>query len=352
MSTWQGLKAMSNPSLTTPDFIERAKEKHGDKFDYSKAIYVSAIIKIEIICFKHGSFWQRPSNHTQGYGCPRCRLEKISQANGSNLVEFTQKAKGIHGDKYDYSRVNYQNATIKVEIVCPVHGSFWQAPFNHLGGRGCSICSLERVARDFTWTTDDFITRARSIHGNKYDYSKVDYQKATIKIEIVCPVHGSFWQLPHSHTSGNGCPVCRSSKGEKQIRKSLTSWGISFTRQKRFKACVDKDYLPFDFYFQIGKVLFLVEYDGRAHFVSIDNWGGEEKLAETQRRDAIKNQFAKDQGFILIRIPYTEFDNIESVLRNEIEKHTGQPLESIRSSQRTKTKVNLDPSEYHQGRLV
>ena len=115
--------------------------------------------------------------------------------------EFIKKAREIHGDKYDYSKVNYIGAFNKVCIICPEHGEFWQLPIVHLKGCGCKKCS-------HTLGVDAFITKAKEIHGDKYDYSKVEYNGYNEKICIICPEHGEFWQTPHNHLSGSGCQKC------------------------------------------------------------------------------------------------------------------------------------------------
>lgn len=125
--------------------------------------------------------------------------------------EFIESAKRIHGDKYDYSKVEYVNNLTKVCIICPEHGEFWQTPSNHINGnrpRGCPVCGIIETNRKNTYTLDEFIGKARKVHGDKYDYSKVEYNGSTSKVCIICPEHGEFWQTPSSHLVGCGCPYC------------------------------------------------------------------------------------------------------------------------------------------------
>ncbi|RME07993.1 MAG: hypothetical protein D6816_06025 [Bacteroidetes bacterium] len=194
--------------LTTSEFIEKARSIHGDKYDYSKVTYHNAITKVEIVCPEHGSFMQKPNNHLTGGGCPRCARQRNGAARTYTNETFIDKANTVHGDKYDYSRVHYRNSTTKVEIVCPEHGSFMQAPSSHLQGNGCPKCAYEYLGENSRSSTIEFIEKARSIHGDKYDYSRVAYRNATTKVEIVCPEHGSFMQSPSIHLSGGGCPDC------------------------------------------------------------------------------------------------------------------------------------------------
>ena len=119
--------------------------------------------------------------------------------------QFIEKARRLYGDKYDYSEVDYVRSSEKVCIICPVHGTFLKTPNKHLQGQGCPKCSRDRLA----FTTEEVINRAVAVHGSIYDYSKVRYYNSKEKIEIICPVHGSFWQTLHEHViQKHGCPKC------------------------------------------------------------------------------------------------------------------------------------------------
>ena len=131
--------------------------------------------------------------------------------------EFIKKAREVHGDKYDYSKVEYKGVKHKVVIVCPHHGDFNQNPSNHLLGAGCPICQKEHSASLLRKTTDWFIQKAHEVHGNKYDYSKVNYVNSSTKVCIICKIHGGFWQLPGSHIKGHGCVKCRNVKYTKEV---------------------------------------------------------------------------------------------------------------------------------------
>ena len=191
--------------MTTETFITKARKVHGDKYDYSKVEYVNNHTKVTIICPEHGPFQQSPMKHLVGRGCPHCGVEARSKTRKSRttLDDFIKQAKEVHGDKYDYSKVVYNGKNAKVCIVCPEHGPFWQTPSRHLSGRGCQKCH-----GNFGMTTEDFIAKAKEVHGDKYDYSKVEYVNTSKKVCIICPEHGPFWQLPHMHLKGQGCIRC------------------------------------------------------------------------------------------------------------------------------------------------
>ena len=198
----------NNKKLTNDEFVSRAKRIHGEKYDYSKSIYINGYTKVEIICNKHGSFYQTPGNHFH-YGCLECGNDRSANACKSNTGDFIKKAKDMHGNRYDYSKVNYLNAYTKVEIICKIHGPFFQLPCgHHLFGYGCPKCAVIGREQNIPKSTEKFIDDAKRVHKNKYDYSKVNYIDAHTKVEIICPKHGSFYQKPCGHLWGKGCSKC------------------------------------------------------------------------------------------------------------------------------------------------
>ena len=194
---------------TIEDFIRRARIVHGDKYDYSKAVYLGTHTKLCIICPKHGEFWQEPDNHLSRKSiCPKCSAEILSDRFRSNTEEFVRKARLVHGDKYDYSKVEYHHNEKRVCIICPEHGEFWQTPHVHLHGFGCSKCSNSYIP-----TTDEFIDSLKSRYGDKYDYSKVDYKGNRVKVCVICKEHGEFWSTPQNLLKNHGCPKCSGNYG-------------------------------------------------------------------------------------------------------------------------------------------
>ena len=283
-----GMKRQLGTSL----FITKAKEIHGDKYDYSKVEYVNNNTKVCIICPKHGEFWQTPKTHLRSLGCPKCTRENASKERSKDSEWFINKSQIIHGDKYDYSKVKYINANKKVCIICPKHGEFWQTSNMHFNGQGCPKCTKEDITckqsienaklfwdkitrnnnsnlnfdktqyvnsrtkicvtckkhgdffvlpmiftkrqycpkckqeqieqeknkkalnlellqqRKKQEKIKKFIEKSQSVHGDKYDYSKVEYINKQTKVCIICPEHGEFWQKPHFHMKGCKCPKC------------------------------------------------------------------------------------------------------------------------------------------------
>ena len=144
--------------------------------------------------------------------------------------DFIENARKVHSDKYDYSLTNYISAKTKVKIICPVHGVFEQTPCGHLSGRGCKKCSGKNKL-----TTEEFIDQARKVHGDKYDYSLVNYVNCRTKVKIICPIHGVFEQTPQSHLKGNGCKYCKNYSAEKDIYTLLDKLNIKYKREKMFR---------------------------------------------------------------------------------------------------------------------
>lgn len=201
-------KRKSTKKLTKEIFIERAIEIHGLKYDYSKVEYTNNRDKVEIICPTHGSFLQSPNKHLSGQGCKQCSIIEKGTKHTLTTKEFIERAKKVHGDKYDYSVSKYIQGNKKVEIVCKIHGSFWQYPHLHWGGSGCPKCSHIEGGLKGRIKIDELLKRFRKIHGNKYDYSKVEYKTNSVPIEIICKEHSSFFQIPTVHLNGGNCPKC------------------------------------------------------------------------------------------------------------------------------------------------
>lgn len=315
--------------LTTEEFIQRANIIHKGRYDYSKSIYKNAVTEICIICPQHGEFWQSPHSHLSGKGCKKCGVEKCREAKLHNTVQFIQKAKEIHGDKYDYSNVEYISANKKVCIICPEHGEFWQTPNKHLCKRGCSKCGKENGIKLRTKTTQEFIRCARKKYGDLYDYSQVEYVKAKLKVNVICKKHGVYQVSPDNHLMGKGCPKCKSSHMEVEIRKLLDENNINFEEQKRF------DWLELqslDFYIPCKNIV--IECQGEQHFKAKKLFGGVSGLNKIKERDKVKREKCKLHNMTIlyyadynIDFPYMVYTDKNEILR-EI-KHNNTIEENV-----------------------
>ena len=216
----QGCQRCSNhPVFDTPSFIEDSIKIHGDKYDYSKVDYIKSNLKVKIICSIHGEFEQRPGNHLTGQGCGICGIINAGINQRGNTEQFILESKEIHGDHYDYSKVDYIKSNLKVKIICPTHGEFEQRPNNHLTGQGCTKCGYEKVSSDLTLSFETFLIRSKRIHGKTYEYDEETYTLYTKKMRMICPIHGDFFQTPHSHISmSTGCRKCGYIRGSNKTR--------------------------------------------------------------------------------------------------------------------------------------
>jgi hypothetical protein len=175
-------------------------------------------------------------------------------------------------------------------IKCPIHGEFWQEANSHLRGRGCPDCDND-IRRK---SSEQFIKEAIEKHGNKYDYSKVDYVNNKTKVCIICPEHGEFWQEPNSHLQGKGCPKCNSSKLETEISNCFPE----FEQQKTFDWLRDKKPLRLDFYDDDLKLG--IECQGEQHFTIVERFGGEEEFEKRLKLDKLKYEQCQEHGIDVV----------------------------------------------------
>ncbi len=190
---------------TQESFLQKCKETHGDLYNYSKVIYTNILNKIIIICKDHGNFIQTASNHiNQKNGCPKCKATWRL----SNTDKFIEKAKEIHGELYDYSKVEYKKASENIIIICKVHKDFLQAPNTHLNGNGCRKCGILLRANNQRRSDAKYIKLANICHNNLYTYENINYTNTDSFINITCKSHGKFERLAKTHLKGAGCPQC------------------------------------------------------------------------------------------------------------------------------------------------
>ena len=351
---------------TKEQFIEESKKLFGDYYDYSLVDYVNNNTKVKIICPVHGVFEQIPRSHTSGRGCSKCGREVTADKIRYSNEHFIELATKIHGNKYDYSEVDYKRAQDKIKIICRKHGAFFQRPNQHLNGNGCPVCGFESMVSKTSSNTERFIKQAKIVFGDRYDYSKVHYVNNLTKVEIICSKHGSFFQLPYGHLRGKGCkkcgdelkiigkeelvkrlnllhnnkydyslltyrvqnenvsiicsihgvfkqrlshhvegagcPMCESSKGEKIIFSYLKENNIKFETQKTYDDLYDKQKLRYDFF--IPNKNLLIEFNGQQHYEVIND--GIEMFEYRQKHDKMKAEYARKNKIKLLVIKYNE----------------------------------------------
>lgn len=239
--------------LTNDEFINKSNIIHKFKYDYSDTMYINRNTNVIIKCPLHGSFHQLPSNHLSGKGCKKCGIERTSKKQESNKNDFIKKAVLIHGLKYNYDKVEYIKCKTKVIITCFIHGDFQQTVSDHLSGCGCPYCGILSQKKKQASNTNEFIKKAKQIHNDKYDYSKVDYKHYKTKIIIICPIHGEFLQTPSGHLSGKGCLQCAIDKHigennnnykggisplEEYLRGVIKQWKKDSMRKSKYKCVI------------------------------------------------------------------------------------------------------------------
>lgn len=305
---------------------ERANQIHNNKYDYSKVVYTGAKDKVEIICPKHGSFWQTPDDHIRkGYGCPKCGNEnkgknnkgfKINKGQTITKKEFLERAKELYGDKYEYPELKEEfSYRRKIKIICSKHGEFFETPYSFLlNQKDCIRCKKEKNAHGI----ESFIQKGREVHGDKYDYSKVNYIDSITPVCIICPKHGEFWQKPNLHISSHcGCPKCHQSHGEEEISKYFKSKNIVVEEQKTMDNPYNKSgYMFADFYLKYKDQEYIIEFNGKQHYEysPMFHINGIEDFYKQQTRDRYLRKLCKEKDIILIEISYKQIQIIPIIL--------------------------------------
>lgn len=199
----------AKPEIKQQVFIDNCKSIHGDKYDYTNTIYKGSSKRVEIICSKHGRFYQLPNHHMNGSGCRKCAFEKASKKYRMSKEEFLIKAKKKHGEFYNYDTVKLgNNNKCHVQIQCPKHGQFTQSVTDHLSGKRCFKCGLDVISQKTRFSKEQFVKKATVTHGDRYNYNKSIYIGSEHKLIITCPVHGDFEQNANAHVQGRGCLQC------------------------------------------------------------------------------------------------------------------------------------------------
>lgn len=299
----------SQQRSTTEEFINKAKSIHGNKYTYSHVNYINNETKVLITCPIHGDFSQKPSNHLSGQGCPKCG--KVSMANKQTMPkeEFINRCNLKYKNFYSYEKVNYCGCFNKIIITCPIHGDFEQTPASHLHNSGCPKCGRIRSNNSIKLTKEEFIEKAKTIHGDYYDYSKVEYINYDTKVCIICPKHGEFWQTPDSHLQGRGCRLCNKSisKKEKEIIDIINNdFGIKTINGNR--SIIN----PYELDIYIPERKIAIEYNGIL-------WHSED-YGKGKYYHVNKLNACKKQGVKLIQIFEDEYINHKEIVLNKL-KH-------------------------------
>lgn len=299
------------------EFAKKANEVHNGKYVYHEEHFTKMSSKTIITCPIHGDFEQLPVNHIYArQGCPKCADGHKKGRYKYSKEEIIEICKKVHGDKYIYDDIIFQGMKSKIlNIKCPKHGYFDQIAYDHIRGFGCEKCKFEKQIMP----KEEFIEKANKIHNRKYTYDKekIVYVNNNVKIPILCPIHGEFWQRPANHLLGIGCPFCQTSKLEKEISAFLEKNEIQFV-QKFHSNWLGR--LELDFYlpqYNVG-----IECQGRQHFEEVKHFDDSDSFQNRLERDKRKAKLCEEQNIKLlyysnlnINYPYKVFEDKELLLK-------------------------------------
>lgn len=286
---------MKNKKRTNNDFIEESKKIWGDGFfDYRDCVYINRNEKV--ILYHNGIKCLQSPIHNLEHHLPI----ELSDKKKKTVKELIDEFNKVHGNKYIYGNFTYINAKLKnIPFYCPVigkngkpHGWNLTNATNHLAGCGCRLCKSDKLSDLYSSNKDNFIEKARKIHGDYYSYDKVEYIKNNIEITITCPKHGDFKQTPANHLQGKGCPFCNQSHLENEVKTFLEENNIKYVYQYRIK-WLNKQSI--DFYlpdYNIG-----IECQGEQHYKENHFF---EDLSKIQNRDKTKFELCKKNNMELI----------------------------------------------------
>lgn len=324
--------------ITEEVFLERCYNKFNGKFNYGEGKFIDYNkMPMKIICPIHGETWQIPKFHLQSKkGCQMCAGFKngvVTNKKIKTTQEFIEEAESVYQIEDDFSKVNYQGAHEKITIICPKHGDFEVTASNYLrGNRGCKECAIEAKREKQSKPYELFVEEVKKVHGNKYDYSKVEYVNCSTKVCIICPIHGEFWQTPSDHMSGAGCPICMESHLERRIRQFLEDNNIVYNYEQVFEWLTYKRKLSLDFY--LPELNIAIECQGIQHFEPTNFFGSlktkdeqNTKFEEIIQRDKLKKELCESHNIKLLY--FTDLDK-EIFLGEKLIKDENELLTYVR----------------------
>jgi len=273
--------------------------------------YIDSRTKILHRCLIHNIYWSAiPCNVLKGCGCSKCGKDKISNELVKTHSEYVNELRIINPNIIALER--YINMKTSILHKCLIHDVEWNTtPDVVMQGCGCKKCKSEKLRNQHLKNNEQYLKDLKKVNLNIAVLDNYIDSKTPILHKCLVDEH-EWYSTPTNILSGYGCPKCNESKGEKQIRLWLNSHNVKYESQKIFDDCRDIKPLPFDFY--LLEYNLCIEYDGIQHFEPIKRFGGQEYFEYTVQHDNIKNEYCKNNGISLLRIPY--FKNVEEELNN------------------------------------
>jgi uncharacterized protein YozE (UPF0346 family) len=283
--------------------------------------YVNSRTKLTVKCNACDNIWNPSSFNIMNdhSDCPKCSRKKVGHQLKRTQKDFENEVFDKVGD--DYTVIGkYIAHNTKIKMRHNKCGNEYEVTPGHflIDGRRCPKCSLQERADKRRYSLDFVKEKVHDAVGDEYSVIS-DYKSIHSKIWFKHNKCGYKYQTTVNQFLNTGCrcPKCKESKGEKEIARILDDLGISYVREKRFDGCRDKKPLPFDFYLEDSNTC--IEYDGIQHFQTTNfGYNPERSLELNQLHDSIKNKFCEDNNINLVRIKYDDYDNIESILNNEL----------------------------------
>jgi len=302
------IRTRDRSRVSKEEFLRRVSDTNSNLELISE--YVDTHTKVKMRCNTDGYEWNViPSDIFEGKHCPRC-----SKRERKTTERFVYEMAIINPNIEVIGK--YVNSSTKIHCKCKVDGFEWDASGNSLlMGHGCPMCannakrSLEQFVADMLLINPDI-----EIIGKYID--------TETKISCRCKKDGYIWSaMPSNLLRGTGCPKCNTYRGEKAINNWLTLNNYKFEYQYRFEDCKNKRSLPFDFYLPYNNIA--IEYDGKQHTSPVNFGGMSDSHAikchdDCVKNDNIKTNYCKKHNIKLIRISYTDFNNIEKILDKQL----------------------------------
>lgn len=279
--------------------------------------YIDTKHKVKCLCKIDGNVWYAlPENLLKGHGCPKCSINNTVVRLRKSHNDFVDDVHKI-SPNIDILSKYIDNKTL-IKCKCNICNNTWETmAANLISGKGCPKCGLKKRISAITKTKQQFVIELSHVSP---DIEVIgDYINTNTQILCKCKNDGNEWlATPSNLLKGTGCPICNCSHGETAIKNALIKLNIDFMMQYKFVDCKKIRQLPFDFY--IPKYNLCIEYDGQQHFRPV-NFGGcsdEQALGlynRTKENDLIKNRYCKENNIDLLRIKYSDFDNIENIIQ-------------------------------------